>query len=182
MSNLQSVQTYLNQGGVLDVAEIMKQKESHSQKEYDNIFSNQRFIDVLIDDYKKWGTIIVAYDFDDTIEPSDPSKPCDMVIELLQICSKLGFTMICFTARTLESDIKMVRERCKQLNINCDYINDDCDAIKQSRDFEHATKLTYNVFLDDRAGLKQSYEVLWGFVKWFLSQKVQDIDARKEGY
>jgi len=165
-----------------DIKEIIARRKAVSQAEYDEVFSNQRFIDVLINDYKEWGTLIVAFDFDDTIKPSDKGKPCDLVIELLQVCSKLGFTMICFTARTLEKDIEMVKQTCEELHIRCDYINEDCDSVKKNKTFEHATKIFYNVFLDDRAGLRQSYEVLWGFIDWFLSQNPDSIDAREGGY
>ena len=180
---MESVANYLKNGDKLaNIRELIEKHHQLSSSEYDTAFSNQTFIDLLIDDYKEWGNIIIAYDFDDTIQPSKPSFSCDLVVELLQICSKLDFTMICFTARTLEKDIQMVRDTCKRLNIRCDYINEDCDQIKQTKKFEHATKISFNIFLDNRAGLRQSYEVLWGFIEWFVNQDVNDIDSRKEGY
>lgn len=149
---------------------------------WDGWFANTRFVETLINDYKEHGNIIVAFDFDDTVEPSKPDIDCTPIVKLLQVCSELGFTMICYTARTLNSDINHVRETCNRLHIKCDYINEDCDAVKREREYEHANKICYNIFLDDRAGLISAFEILLAFVNWFLNQKTSDIDSREEGY
>ena len=183
MSNLYTVEKYLSQGDFsMEVRQILERRRSIPRESYEDIFSNQRFIDVLINDYKEHGNLVVAYDFDDTVKPSEKGKSCDMVIDLLRLCSKLGFTMICFTARSKQAEIEMVKNTCTDLGIKCDYINEDCDIIKKEWDLEHAHKIFYNVFLDDRAGLRQAYEVLWGFIDWFLEQDVNSIDSRKGGY
>lgn len=165
-----------------DIEDILKAHKRESREEHDRVFSKQRFINKLVEDYTTHGNLIVAFDFDDTVHPSTPEHPCDLVINLLRVCTKLGFTMICFTARTLNSDMEIIRNECKSLGIGCDYINTDADTIKEEYDFEHAHKIFYNIFLDDRAGLESAYEILWGFVEWFIERDVNSIDARKEGY
>ena len=178
-----TVNDYLAQSDTLsNIKEILHKHHQESRAEHEAVFSNERFINVLINDYKEHGNLIVAFDFDDTIEPSKPEFPCDLVINLLQVCSKLGFVMICFTARTKNSDMQMVRDRCRQLGIKCDYVNEDADTVKSEYDFEHVHKIFYNIFLDDRAGLKSAYDILWGFIEWFVEQDVNTIDSRKEGY
>lgn len=181
---LELVQNYLAKtDNHSDIEEIVSNFKRVSREEYDEVFSNQRFIDELISDYREHGNLIIAYDFDDTVVPSDADKPsCKMVVELLKLCTMLKFTMICFTARTLNSDIEYVRRTCKELGIGCDYINVDCDKIKQEQTFQHAKKIFYNIFLDNRAGLRSSYEILWGFLEWFLTQDINSVDSRKEGY
>jgi hypothetical protein len=179
---LESVVDYLKDAGNIPDVKERVEKLLKIERIWDGWFSNQRFVDKLINDYKEHGNIIVAFDFDDTVQPSKPDVDCDYVVELLRICSELGFIMICYTARTLNSDIEAVRETCKRLHIRCDYINEESDAVRQERDYEHSNKLTYNIFLDDRAGLVSAFEILLEFVKWFLAQNVSDIDSRKEGY
>jgi hypothetical protein len=179
---LQTVADYLTKSDTMpDIKERM-QSLNEMDRFYEEFFTNQRFIDVLINDYKEHGNIIVAFDFDDTIQPSKGGISCEPVVKLLQVCSALGFTMICYTARTLNSDINMVKDTCKKLNIKCDYVNEESDAIKAEREYEHDNKIFYNIFLDDRAGLVSAFEILLGFVNWFLKQKTSDIDSRKEGY
>lgn len=184
MSNLYTVEKYLSQSDLsMEVRQILERRHSVTREVYDDIFSNQRFIDVLINDYKEYGNLIVAFDFDDTVKPSNSEKPsCNLVVDLLRVCSGLGFTMICYTARANQTDFEMIKNTCNDLGIKIDYINEDCDAIKKEWDMECVHKIFYNVFLDDRAGLKQSYEVLWGFIDWFLQQDINSIDSRKGGY
>lgn len=178
-----TVMDYLKDSdGLSNIDEIIKKHRQESREEHNKIFSKERFVNVLIDDYKKHGNLIVAFDFDDTIHPSSPNYPCNLVINLLRVCTQLGFVMICFTARTLNSDMEMIREECKSLGIGCDYINTDADSIKEEYDFEHAHKIFYNIFLDDRAGLESAYNILWMFIEWFVDQDINSVDARKEGY
>lgn len=184
MSNMYTVEKYLSKGDFsLEIRQIIERHRSVTREIYEDIFSNQRFIDVLINDYKEHGNLIIAYDFDDTVRPQyEGGKPCNLIVDLLRLCSQLGFIMICFTCRTKETDIEMIKQTCNELGIKLDYINEDCDMIKQEWEFEHAHKIFYNVFLDDRAGLRQAYEILWGFIDWFLDQDMNSVDSRKGGY
>ena len=141
----------------------------------DSYFEINRCIERLIDDYKKYGLITIAYDFDDTVCPSDKSISCDAVINLLQICSELQFPMICFTARDTTDQIEEVRTVLKDLHIRCDYINEDCLEMKKLFGGEHVHKIYYSVFLDDRAGLQHAYKVLLGFIKWYLHQEIENV-------
>ena len=157
-----TVMDYLKDSdGLSNTDEIIKKHRQESREEHNKIFSKERFVNVLIDDYKKHGNLIVAFDFDDTIHPSSPNYPCNLVINLLRVCTQLGFVMICFTARTLNSDMEMIREEF---------------------DLELAHKIFYNIFLDDRAGLESAYNILWMFIEWFVDQDINSVDARKEGY
>lgn len=137
----------------------------------DTFFSIEKCIESLKSDYKKYGRIIVAYDYDDTVEPSKPEYSCENVVKLLQLCSKFNdFEMICFTARSTVNDIAEAKERLSKLNIRYDAINEDCYRIKQEVDHECESKVMFSVFLDNRAGLESAYKILLGFVEWYLNQ------------
>lgn len=137
----------------------------------DTFFSIEKCIETLKNDYKKYGRVIIAYDFDDTVKPSNLEYKCDAVVKLLQLCSKFSdFEMICFTARTKKSDINEVKDVLGKLNIRCDAINEDCYRIQQQTEYEHESKILFSVFLDNRAGLDSAYKTLLGFVEWYLNQ------------
>lgn len=181
MSNITSlVSDYVSQPDHL--ASIYKQINHHQtigSNEINRIYGNQRFINTLIDEYKEWGNIIVAYDFDDTVKPLYSPEPCDLVVELLQVCSKLDFRMVCYTARSSNSDIEYVKNALNELCIRYDSINVEHPAAIRKNVIEYPTKLLYSIFLDDKAGLKQSYEVLWGFIDWYLHQDIKILQKQR---
>ena len=133
----------------------------------DQFLSNKNAINQLIEDYKKYGKLIIAYDFDDTVKPSLPNYSCNQVIELLQVCSGLSvFNMVCFTCRYKKEDLNEVVEYLDKLHIRHDCINEnhpDCQI-------ETSRKIFFNVFLDNRAGLKSAYEILVGFLDWYRGE------------
>lgn len=114
-------------------------------------------INRLIDDYKKHKNIIVAFDFDNTIYDYHHKGYCfDSVIELLRKCSDIGFTMVLFTANENESKLKFCKQYCSANGIRIDFINES--PIMNTR------KPYYNILLDDRAGLAESYYILSTFL------------------
>ena len=140
----------------------------------DTFFSTEFCIEKLKEDYNTHGKIIVAYDFDDTVEPSKINYSCDSVVKLLQLCSEFSdIEMICYTARTKTEDIKNVKESLKSLGIKFDAINDDCPRIKREMEHIHDSKVLFSVFLDNRAGLKQAYDILLGFMEWYMNQPIR---------
>lgn len=131
----------------------------------DTYMHRQHCIQQLINDYHKYGRIIVAYDFDDTVRPDDGCD-CSYVTELLAECSKIDERyMICFTCRTEPYD--EVISYLDSNGIRHDKINDNADDIE----FETSRKILYSVFLDNRAGLKSAYEILVGFLKWYYQKE-----------
>jgi hypothetical protein len=123
----------------------------------DPYFDTQLCIDRLYKVYQKHNNIIIACDFDETIYPfHNPSEKFEKVIELLQECSKLNLTIIIFTSGLNERHIFM-REYCQNLDINIYGINKNVDSMKYGRE---GAKVYYNILLDDKAGLGQSYQIL----------------------
>lgn len=141
----------------------------------------KKCVDRLINDYKHHKSFIIAYDYDDTVVPSNNTIDTSRVQSILRFCSKCNFTMICFTARDKPEQIEEARTTLKKLGIRCDYINEDCDNTKQNMDV-HATsfhKIFYNVFLDDRAGLHDAVRALVGFLKWYVKQPLRSTEDEK---
>jgi len=60
----------------------------------------------LVDDYKKHGTLVVAFDFDNTVyDFHGTGNSYRYVTDLLRRCRKAGFYLICFTANSNTSAI-----------------------------------------------------------------------------
>ena len=103
-------------------------------------------------DYVKHKRIFVAFDYDNTIHDfHNLGIDYSSIIDLLQTCYDLGFILILYTANE-GSDLEKVLEDLKMKNIAYDFINEN--PIKRTR------KPYYNILLDDRAGLQESYNQL----------------------
>ena len=122
----------------------------------DSFFDKKRQLDVLMEQYKKHGKIIVAFDFDDTVSPFR-GEDCGMVMELIRNLRPHAH-LICFTARTPDRH-GQVAEYLKANDVPYDYINKEWDGR------EICGKLFYNQLLDDKAGLYDSFLILKEFLE-----------------
>lgn len=121
----------------------------------DYYLDNNNVTQRLIDEWKQYGKIIVAYDYDDTVyDYWKKGRTYDNVINLLRKCREYGAYFIVFTAcgKDQENDIKQ-------------YLTDNdipFDKINENMDFINFTgrKVYYNILLDDRAGLQSAYDCL----------------------
>lgn len=107
----------------------------------------------LIQEYNKYQSLIVAFDFDNTIY--DYHKCGDTyprVIELLKDLHEINCKLICFTSN---EDLDFVARILKDKEIEYDGIN-----INPSFFNSKSPKIYYNVLLDDRAGLRQVIQEL----------------------
>ncbi len=120
----------------------------------DPYFDIRRCIDKLLDSYKKYGNLIVAFDFDDTVfDWHKEGHQYNAVINLLKKCKSLDFVMILFTCREGEL-LQDAVSHCESLGIKPDYIN-QC-----SRKDRNGRKPFYNILLDDKAGLNSAFTIL----------------------
>lgn len=112
----------------------------------------------LLEEYKKHRRLIVAFDFDNTIfDYHNNGGDYSEVIHLLNRCYKLGFYLVLFTCEEnlIELQTKQ-RQTAEILGLDENfklYIN-------KSPIFTKSEKPYYNILLDDRAGLEESYEIL----------------------
>lgn len=107
----------------------------------------------LFNEYKKYGSIVVAYDFDNTVyDFHKKGTTYTNVVTLLRELKDIGCEIICFTAN---SDDGFIYSYCLQNNIPIDKLNENPDFFKSE-----SKKIYFNAYLDDRAGLLQTYTEL----------------------
>ena len=107
----------------------------------------------LMDEYGKYGSLCVGFDFDGTVyDYHKTGAKYDQVIELLRDLKQLNCKLICWTA---QKDLPFVEQFLTENNIPFDGINTDGINLGwESR------KPFFSALLDDRAGLIQVYNDL----------------------
>jgi len=107
--------------------------------------------------YNKHGNIIIGLDFDDTIFALDPKREsiCNKVRSLIKECKV--YSKICLYTVGDDQSIKYKIELMKLWGIEPDYINES--PIKLG----NGDKPYFNILLDDKAGLIESYNLLKQF-------------------
>lgn len=119
----------------------------------------------LIDEYNKYGTLVVAYDFDDTVyDFHKKGRIYNDVINLLRELKAINCYLICWTG---QEDVEFVSSYLTENKIPFDVCN-------ENPPFHTSTsrKVYANTYLDDRAGLHQVYNELKNLV---LTVKVKNI-------
>ena len=107
---------------------------------------------ILEDAYLKHKKLIVAFDFDNTVfDYHKKNVDYKKIIDLLQECQQLGFVLELFTSETKEEVLLWKKDYCSRtLGLN----------IKQYKNKEDLGKPYANIYLDDKAGLEESYNRL----------------------
>ena len=118
----------------------------------------------LLDEYKKYGSLSIGYDFDGTVYVYHlKGSTYHQVIELLRELKDINCKVICWTAN---KDLKFVEHYLYTHNIPCDGVNiDGIDLGWESR------KPFYSALLDDRAGLVQVFNELSFLVEMVKKEK-----------
>lgn len=122
----------------------------------------------LIKQYKQFGSLLIAFDFDDTVSMfsvSEGYKRLHMInraLTALRFATKQGHKMICYTANP---NVEHIKTYCKFNNIQIDYLN-------RSPVESGGGKIYYNIFLDDKCGLKSATDTLLAALV-----KIQDLKA-----
>lgn len=99
----------------------------------------------MCEEYHKYGTLYIAFDFDNTIRDYKTKEPITDVIELLRDLGKAGMKLILYTC---EDNIVEKFNFCIKQKIPVLYIN-------ANPDINFGGKVYYNVLLDDRAGFAE---------------------------
>lgn len=112
----------------------------------------------LLKEYEKYKTLIVAVDFDGTINDfHNEGLTFEGITNLLKECNKLGLRLVIYSANT---DEKFILKKCSELGIEIEGVN-----VQLLDEFKYSKKLYYNILLDDRAGLSSAFNVLSRLVK-----------------
>lgn len=119
----------------------------------DYYLNNENTYNRLKSEYEKYSSLVVAFDFDNTVyDYHKKGLLFDDVIALLRELKALNCCLIVFTAN---EDEDFVKTYCNENNIPFDLINENPSFNKST-----SRKIYYNILLDDRAGLRESYDLL----------------------
>ena len=122
-------------------------------------FSDKGAAERLLQEYRKYKTLIVGFDFDNTIfDFHQNGGDYSEVIELLRECRRLRFNLCLFT---IEDRMDWKYKECCKLGIKPDYVNESPVVFENG-----GNKPYFNIFLDDRAGLESAYRILKQVVEY----------------
>lgn len=145
-------------------------------KELKNVLSISFYKD-LEDIYKKYKTIIVAFDFDNTIfDYHNKSIDYSVIINLLLDCQDLGFKLICFTSEINLKKLEFKKEFLKNIGLSKAVINEG-DGIVMPINLPIDNMLKYvkpyaNIYLDDKAGLREAFYRLQDLIINIKNKKI----------
>jgi len=132
----------------------------------DYYLDNKNAVNRLVEEWKKYGKIIIGYDFDDTVfDFHQKDRTYKNVINLLKKCKKLGAYFIVFTCCG-EDEYDKIKNYLNKNKLPYDKINENIDFVKFT-----GRKVYYNIMLDDRAGLSSAYKVLLKTIKIIKKEK-----------
>lgn len=122
----------------------------------DPYLNTEKTYNRLHEEYLKYGKIIVACDYDDTIyDFHKKGYTYTAVVNLLLECQKLGFYICIFTGSPTDK-YQEITDYTKNLGLNIASINKNPFPMP----FGNDGKMYFNILLDDRAGLNESYNIL----------------------
>jgi hypothetical protein len=117
-------------------------------------FNFERCKKRLLEEYKTYGNLIIAFDFDNTVfDYKGLGDDYSDIIQLLKTCKDKNMTLVLFTVCTNPNELQKKIDYLYECGIKPDYIN-------TSPIFEGSTKPYYNLLLDDRAGLEEAVQLL----------------------
>jgi hypothetical protein len=121
--------------------------------------SDQKAIARLVEEYLKYKSLIIGFDFDCTIyDYHSEGLELDPVILLLRRASDANLIMCLHTLSLKEQDIIKKVEHTKSLGINVHFINES--PVLNNSFPENKKKPFYSILLDDRAGLSSAFTIL----------------------
>tara|TARA_Y100001938_G_scaffold137499_1_gene201760 strand:+ start:381 stop:752 length:372 start_codon:yes stop_codon:yes gene_type:complete len=116
-------------------------------------------LDKLLRQYEEHGTLIVAFDYDDTLvtDKDEYEEFCIRARKALQRCNDNDLEVIIFTCR---DDEVPVMAKLSRYGLCYDYFNESPFNTEASG---HG-KPYYNIFIDDKAGCNEALETLEHFL------------------
>lgn len=136
----------------------------------DSFMNMDTVMNRLYDEFNKYGHIVVAFDYDDTVSPNQGSC-CNDVVDLLREVSTIPEAeLVIFTTRG-PSEFDKVKNDVTNLGIRFDAINRNVPRLVDTFGDGSQSKIFYSIFLDDRAGLALAYRQLKKFIRWYRKEK-----------
>jgi hydroxymethylpyrimidine pyrophosphatase-like HAD family hydrolase len=119
----------------------------------DFYLDTQNSLNRLMEEYKQYNSLVVAFDFDDTVyDFHKKGRIYQDVMVLLRKLKSINCYLICWTG---QENPEFVAQYLKENNIPFDAINENPPFHKST-----SRKVYANAYLDDRAGLQQVYQEL----------------------
>lgn len=107
----------------------------------------------LLEEYNRYGSLVIAFDFDDTVyDFHKKGRSYANVVKLLRALKLKNCFLICWTG---QEDLGFVADYLEQHSIPFDRINENPPFNRSA-----SKKIYANAYLDDRAGLSQVYKEL----------------------
>lgn len=132
-------------------------------------------IDRLFHEWKTYGQLIIAFDYDNTVyDYYKKGYKYDKIIHLLRELKEIGCHLTVFTSCD-ESRFAEIREYLDKNRIPFDSINDTPDFIPFK-----GRKVYYNALLDDRAGLNSVYYQLKEVLFMIKMHKRGEFDTKRQ--
>lgn len=123
----------------------------------------EKNIQRLIKEVERYGKLVVAYDFDGTVhnynEKTDLNDYKEVIKLIREIREYINTELVVYTCSE-PSRYDYIKAFLNENNIPFNYINDNSPELKEQ--LPKGGKMYYNILLDDRAGLKEAYEILKG--------------------
>lgn len=114
------------------------------------------YLERLEEEWRTYGKIIIACDYDDTISPwKMQNRDFKRVFEVLKFAKETGAFVVIFTA-CKEDRYAEITKYCLDNGLEIDGINKTPIDLPYGND----KKIYANVFIDDRAGLNESLNIL----------------------
>lgn len=134
----------------------------------DHPFNDWSCITRLKEEYDKYKSLVIGFDFDNTVfDYYNKGGNYTRIINLLKECKDLGFTLCLWTLEPREDWLDWKIKYCEHFGFKPDYIND-------SPILQGAKKPFFNLLLDDRAGLESAITILTNVVEHIRNEKIND--------
>jgi hypothetical protein len=141
-----------------------------------------KYVVRLHNEWKQYGKIVIALDYDDTISPWKFNSPADLkqyinIIRVLKDAKNVGAYIVIFTSCNPDR-YDEIRQYCSGMGIEIDTINETpVDSIPYGK---NGAKVYANIYLDDRGGLNEALTTLEDAMyitrTWKVSQiKLDDV-------
>jgi len=158
---------------MMELAKAVRKVLSLDNHEYDP--RNEKYINRLFQEWSQHGKIIIGVDVDDTILPwkftdQESLDNFNRVISLLISAVKIGAYITIFTACNPDRYDEII-DYCKSRNLVIDSINQTPIDLPYGK---HGSKIYANIFLDDRAGLNESLDILEKAIYRMISKQHTD--------
>jgi hypothetical protein len=148
----------------------METKNEEQTEVSDFFLDDKNCIDRLFEEWKKYGQLIVAYDYDSTVfDYYKKGWKFKKVIELIRDCKRMGFHLTLFTSCN-DDRMPEIKKYLADNDIPYHSINETPDYIPF-----RGRKVYFNILLDDRAGLSSTYDQLLTVIAKIRSHKQTEL-------